>query len=218
MCLPVLLLNTAERCNTVQVIHLRYSPPAVTQSSTCSESTAHAEPLVQRRNKQAIRTRGAWCSGQESGMEKACVWYQGAAAMHGCSCLTNLHPHPQTAAQTNPLSHQEVKRGPCCRLNAATTHTSKASRLFMSQAHTHTLFTYTAACAVPSLLYCVWSCGKTREGGSIKEGSKNWYDCILIVKSIRKCQRTIWNQKESYDYTIFSYFTSLFIVGKLFSL
>lgn len=102
--------NTAERCNTVQVINLRYSPPPVTQSSTCSVATA-PELFIKRRSKPTTKT-GA-CNEQDAenmslvSRGHCNLWLQ-FTHLH-THIHTNVEPRDHKPTHTNPLTPSSGK-------------------------------------------------------------------------------------------------------------
>ena len=137
----------------------------VTQSSTCSVSTAQAQLFVQEEKQTApYQTTKQWCSEQQN-------WF----GTEGASCSVRLQSE---CAPTSTETHSCIKwrqSGPCCRSNAVTSKLSVSYSLSLSHTHTHThthTVHYTAACAVLSVKFCVCSCGKNTRGREYKRREK----------------------------------------------
>lgn len=121
---------------TAQVINLKHSPPAVTQSSTCI--------CVNSTGVRDAASRRMGC--------RKCVFG---------SFSTHIQRHVKQCNHKPPQTSRGKVRSLLQTYNAVTTHTPKT--LCLSSSLTHTVFTYTAACAVLSVL-CVCSCGKNKKG------------------------------------------------------
>lgn len=120
----------AERSNTVHIIKQRFSPPPVTQSSTCSVLTAPAEKkqTASYKTEEHEASRRVECRKRGFGIKRPlqCV----AAIVAQLHIHTRTHTYTQTHRDTeqhehNLLTHQVVQLRRCCRRNAVTKHTPK---------------------------------------------------------------------------------------------
>lgn len=115
-------------------------------------------------------------------MQKVCIWEV------SLQFFVHIRGHVKQRNHKRPQTSSGKVRSLLQTYNAVTTHTPKTLRLSSSLSHTHIVFTYTAACAVLSVL-CVCSCGKNKKGREFKKKRGLIVDitcCVLIVYSIQK--------------------------------